>query len=255
MNEYVCLIIENDPLELEFMRTVASPFFEGKGALLTCRNGAEAADMARKHRPDLILMDIVLPGSEGLEILESIRRMLPSCCISIITDKAEFQSAQRAIFSRVFAYLLKPVRSKDMSSLIEHMCREKDREGPRGGSEEHPIQETPDAAVYTDQMREAVVYIQDRFCEKITLEEVASKVYMNPQYFSRTFKQQTGSTFSHYVTELRIRRACKLLESTDYPAYRIAIECGFSDPSYFSRVFVGSMNMTPQAYRKKQRKL
>ncbi|MCI8648418.1 MAG: response regulator transcription factor [Firmicutes bacterium] len=254
MSEYVCLIIENDPLELEFLQTVAAPFFDGMGKLLTCRNGAEAADMARKHLPDLILMDIVLPGAEGIEVLEEIRRILPACCISIITDKAEFQCAQRAIFSRVFAYLLKPVHSKDICLLIEHMCREKDEAGLREGGGKM-LQEAPDATVYTDQMKEAIIYIKERFCEKITLEEVASKVYMNPQYFSRTFKQQTGSTFSHYVTNMRIQHACRLLEQTDYPVYRIAIECGFSDPSYFNRVFGSSMEMTPQVYRKKKRKL
>lgn len=260
MNEYVCLIIENDPLELEFAETVAAPFFSGKGKLLTCRNGANAVNMARQYQPDMILMDIAFPGADGMAILEEIRGILPVCCISIITEKAEFHCAQRAIFSRVFAYLLKPVPSKDMRTLLERMCRETDKEKAAekavpGLAETEKNGETkPDAEIniYTTQMKQAVAYIEERFCEKITLEEVAAEIYMNPQYFSRVFKQQTGNTFSRYVTELRIQRACELLETTDYPAYRIAIECGFSDPSYFSRVFSCMMEMTPQAYRKKK---
>lgn len=255
MDSYTCLIIENDPLELDFLQTVLGPMFQEKGVLLTCRDGVKAAKLAQEHEPDLILMDIMIPGTEGMDILEQIREILPHCCISIVTNRAEFRCAQRAISSRVFAYLLKPVRAKELYDLTGRMCREAEqiRAQKIAGTKPRELQDLKEAAepeFYTKQMEQALAYIKENFCEKVTLEQVAAEVYMNPQYFSRMFKKAAGQTFSCYVTELRIQHACMLLETTDYPAYRIAIECGFSEPSYFSRVFRASMGMTPQVYRK-----
>ena len=99
-------------------------------------------------------------------------------------------------------------------------------------------------------IEESLKYIKDHFKERLTLELVASKVYVNPKYFSHVFKREMGVSFTEYVIGLKIEYACKLLETTNYHAYRISIECGFSDPSYFNRVFCAQMNMTPQTYRK-----
>ena len=93
-------------------------------------------------------------------------------------------------------------------------------------------------------------YIKEHFKERLTLETVASKVFVNPKYFSHVFKREMGVAFTEFVIGLKIEYACKLLETTNYHAYRISIECGFSDPSYFNRVFCAQMNMTPQTYRK-----
>jgi len=99
-------------------------------------------------------------------------------------------------------------------------------------------------------IEESLKYIQEHFKERLTLELVASKVFVNPKYFSHVFKREMGVSFTEYVIGLKIEHACKLLETTNYHAYRISIECGFSDPSYFNRVFCAQMNMTPQTYRK-----
>ena len=99
-------------------------------------------------------------------------------------------------------------------------------------------------------VEESVNYIQKHFKERLTLQMVASRVYMNAQYFSRVFKRETGVTFTEYVNRLKIQYACKLLETTNYPAYRISSECGFTDPSYFNRVFYAQMEMTPKKYKK-----
>ncbi|EJW15889.1 Two component transcriptional regulator, AraC family [Paenibacillus alvei DSM 29] len=71
-----------------------------------------------------------------------------------------------------------------------------------------------------------------------------------PNIFSRIFKRELGVTYTDYVNKLKIVHACKLLETTGYPAYRISTECGFTDPSYFNRVFYKQMNMTPKEYKK-----
>ncbi|MFR7898458.1 MAG: AraC family transcriptional regulator [Ruminococcus sp.] len=60
-------------------------------------------------------------------------------------------------------------------------------------------------------LEQAFDYIDAHYCEKITLEEVASSVYMSANYFSSYFRKVTNISFSDYVTRLRVNQARELL--------------------------------------------
>ena len=81
--------------------------------------------------------------------------------------------------------------------------------------------------------------------EKITLEEVASSVYMSSNYFSSYFRKVTNISFSDYVTRMRINHARELLRETDKNVTEIAMECGFNNISNFYRLYKKHMGKTP----------
>ena len=70
-----------------------------------------------------------------------------------------------------------------------------------------------------------------------TLEEVASRLHITPQYLSTVFNKEVGKNFSTYIKEFRINKAKSLLMNTDLKYYQIAQEVGFSDQRYFYKVF------------------
>ena len=81
-------------------------------------------------------------------------------------------------------------------------------------------------------------YLEEHYCdEEISLAVVAEKLYANPSYLSRTFREKTGKTFSGYLFELRLDKAILLLRQTDLKAYEIAEKVGFKDAHYFSTCF------------------
>lgn len=81
-------------------------------------------------------------------------------------------------------------------------------------------------------------YLEEHYCEEeISLAAVAEKLYANPSYLSRTFREKTGKTFSGYLFELRLDKAILLLRQTDLKAYEIAEKVGFKDAHYFSTCF------------------
>lgn len=73
---------------------------------------------------------------------------------------------------------------------------------------------------------------------------------MTETSFSRFFKRKTGTTFTHYLSELRIAKACELLIRTDLPVTVISSEVGYENLSNFNRSFKLSRHTTPAAYRK-----
>lgn len=99
-------------------------------------------------------------------------------------------------------------------------------------------------------------YIQRNFTKDISLDSVAQAVSISPYYFSKLFKEETGTNFSDYLTELRINRAKQLLdEDPDRNIKEISIESGYSNPNYFSRIFKKWTGSTPTERRQEtQRK-
>ncbi|PGS51674.1 response regulator [Bacillus sp. AFS041924] len=94
-------------------------------------------------------------------------------------------------------------------------------------------------------------YIAHHFIEDISLEQVANYLKLNPVYFSKLFKKQTGETFSDYLMNLRIKKAKQLMENRELNLKEICYQVGYNDPNYFSRVFKKCTNESPKEYRKK----
>jgi two-component system, response regulator YesN len=92
-------------------------------------------------------------------------------------------------------------------------------------------------------------YISNNYCREIALEDVSREVNVSPNYFSKLFKDETGSNFIDYLTTLRIEKAKKLLSDSKYVNKEICYQIGYSDPNYFSRIFKRIVGVTPTEYR------
>ncbi len=98
-------------------------------------------------------------------------------------------------------------------------------------------------------IRKAKEYISQHACEDITLEDVSSSIYLNPVYFSKLFKSQTGENFSDYLIAQRIQRAKELLRDETYKVYEISSMVGYKSVQYFYRIFKQHTGVTPLEYR------
>ncbi len=112
---------------------------------------------------------------------------------------------------------------------------------------ENMFERIPDR--HHDVIKKAIHYISQHFSQRLTLEETASAVHLNPSYLSSLFRASTGSSFKEYLNMVRIEESKRLLANTDYTIIDIAVATGFEDRSYFSRVFKKYTGLTPQQYR------
>lgn len=92
-------------------------------------------------------------------------------------------------------------------------------------------------------------YLETHYAEPITLYDVAGHLHMNYSYLSSYISQNTGKHFSEHLNDVRIRHARTLLTETNYSISQISESIGYSDQSYFGKIFKKLVGITPLQYR------
>ncbi len=96
---------------------------------------------------------------------------------------------------------------------------------------------------------EIIYYLQSRYNQKITIDKLAEEFHTNRTTLHMDFKKHTGLSINHYLVQLRMNMATKLLRDTSLSLYEICERIGFNDISYFSKAFKKMLNQTPSEYR------
>jgi len=100
-----------------------------------------------------------------------------------------------------------------------------------------------------ERMKRIHEFVYKHFREKITITDVASVAHMTEASFCRYFKSRTLKTFSHFLNEIRIAYACKLLQEKNTTVTDACFASGFGSLPYFSRKFKYLVKMSPQQYQ------
>lgn len=243
------MIVDDEPIERIGIKKMVERSFLNLDILEDAKNGLEAIEKARANKPNIILMDIRMPKKTGLEAQKEIISFLPKVQTIILTAYSDFNFAQEAIKYGVADFLLKPVRPTELKVSIEKTIDYLTRVDVQAFNQQNELS-------YQDSNPIAIVikYIERNISEEITLANSAKVVHLSPQYLSRYFKKETGLTFTEYVTKVKIERAKKLITQTNKPVYRIALELGFNDAAYFSKVFLKYAKVTPLQFKKNYEK-
>jgi len=97
----------------------------------------------------------------------------------------------------------------------------------------------------------AISYINDNISEGISLEKVAEKIYVSPEYLSRLFKKEIGMNFKEYLIDCKMTKAMELLKDPRYKVYEISKMIDYKTVGFFSKVFQKYTGLTPTEYRRK----
>jgi YesN/AraC family two-component response regulator len=165
--------------------------------------------------------------------------------IILISGHDDFSYAQQALRQGAFDYFLKPVEADDLVACFGQWMKQREQ-----AMLEQAVP-TPPVSVNELSPVEQVIYhiaTDQRF--DMTLAEAAELVHLNPSYFCKLFKQHKRTTFTEYVTNIRMKEAVRLLENTSLRVTEIAERLGYADPAYFSNTFKKTIGRTPSDLRK-----
>ncbi|WDC13078.1 regulatory protein PocR [Escherichia albertii] len=157
----------------------------------------------------------------------------------------EFRKVPEMDYSRVMA-------SADLLKLIVENCLKKQLNFvviKENKSHSDSVRQTRTPNPHDNKMKKALRYIDAHLSDDLRLEDVASHVYLSPYYFSKLFKKYHGIGFNAWVNQQRMASARELLCHSDWSIASIARNLGFSQTSYFCKVFRQTYQVTPQVYR------
>lgn len=96
-------------------------------------------------------------------------------------------------------------------------------------------------------------YLEEHYRERISLDQLAERFFINKYYLTRIFKEQFGVSVGSYLAQIRVTRAKQLLRFSDLSVEQIGRECGIEEPAYFARVFKKVEKTAPGEYRRRWR--
>ena len=261
------LIADDERLEREALaEMVTRRFVEHEIVLEEAENGRKAADTAILWGADLILMDIEMPGMNGLDAARAVLAQRPGCRVIFVTAYSLFQYAHEAVHLGACDYLLKPVDPDELEASIRRAIRqieterklealapvqqEQEPEAPAAPHEEGGDESSQNALVMAHERR----YLEDNYMFDISLDSVGEILHISPAYLSAQFKKYQKMNFLDCLTELRINAAKELLNDPFRSSAEVASMVGYEDASYFARAFKKRTGVTPTQYRRQAAK-
>lgn len=119
--EYKVLICDDEPLERDVLSLIIERSSLPFKTVGEAKNGFDAVEKAEKLNPDVVLMDIKMPGKDGLKASEEIKNLLPNTKIIIITAYDEFEFVKEALKIGSVDYLLKPIRPEEFIAVLKKL--------------------------------------------------------------------------------------------------------------------------------------
>ena len=255
------LVAEDELIERKVLCKTLQKYLGDLIVLYEARNGREALELFARETPQVIILDIEMPGATGLEVARKIRETDKNCGILFLTGYDKFAYAKQAIAVRALDYLLKPYKEQELVFAVEDAIRQVTASAPvsplprsvlpaEPPRTEAPRNEADEANVRTSIIRaEMLSFIEAHYQEDISMQDAAAALRYSDAYFCKLFKQCFKVNFSAYLNEYRVEKARQLLPDPRLSLKDISLACGYSDANYFTRVFKRLTGKTPSEYR------
>lgn len=267
------LIVEDDPDVREYI--VQS--FGDEFTVFTAANGKEGLDMVRKHIPDIVVSDIMMPEMDGIELCGAIKSDFATSHIPVIllTAKDSLLDKEEGYARGADSYLTKPFSANLLKARINNILEARHQltirllaskneteslpaqpasQEPREISEQS---ETSEAA-FTTLDREFIDKFKRVVDENLEVTDldvpfIADRMCMSHSTLYRKIKGITGMTPNEFIRKLKLAKACELLASGSVSVSDISYATGFSSPAYFRRVFKAEFGLSPTQYLEKSK--
>lgn len=106
---------------------------------------------------------------------------------------------------------------------------------------------------YSKIVRETLIFLQTHYTQSLTLTQLADFQNVSEAHLARTFQKEVGISVMAMLRKIRLEHAVYLLENTQEKIKTIAVQCGYTDSLYFSRIFHQATGLSPIQYRKQNR--
>jgi len=203
----------------------------------TADNGAAALACMAEEVPCLVLLDLMMPEVDGFEVLDRMRADQETRRVPVLVLSGRMFTLED--IKRLEKHALVTVQSKDILSEVETV-----EAVQRSLSGDDALPPYTSALV-----KRIVAYFHQNYDRPISRREVAEAVGVSENHLTRIFGRELGLSPWDYLNRYRVKQAGELLLRTSDSITSVALQVGFDDPAYFSRVFRKQVGVSPSAFR------
>ncbi|MEZ4771977.1 MAG: ATP-binding protein [Bacteroidia bacterium] len=251
----ILLLIEDNPDVIVYIRTLLQADYQ----IYFEENGQKGIDKALEIVPDIIISDVMMPEKDGYEVCQILKEDPRTSHIPIIllTAKASPEDRIEGLKYGADAYLTKPFNKEELHVRLQKLVELRRR---------LQIRYTEDIQETTSLKKSAQHPIEDAFIKKLReqveahiddtefgVSQLTESAEMSPIQLYRKLKALTDSSPSQFIRTIRLQKAKNMLINTNLTISEIAYDVGFSDPNYFSRMFLQMYRTSPGDFRKKNK--
>jgi YesN/AraC family two-component response regulator len=201
-------------------------------------NPLKALEEIRETRPDVVFSDLKMPDMSGIQLMEALSGDTFRPLFVIVSAYSDHKEVRKLFLSHGFDSIVKPVADSDLVDLLGRLAAKIDYVIPE------VEQQTPSL-----KLNEIMQYLKDNSAMNHTLDTVSERFGLNTGTICNLFARHMHTTFSSYLSGIRLEHAETLLRTTLKPIKEIAVSCGYGDPLYFTRVFHKARGVSPTRFR------
>ncbi|SJN46649.1 two-component regulator propeller domain-containing protein [Sphingobacterium sp. JB170] len=243
------LLIVEDNIELRsFIRESLLEHYIIKEAA----DGQQAWDLTEQIVPDLIVSDVMMPNSDGMELLQKVRKTRMTCHIPVIllTARTAEPYVLEAFNQGTDDYITKPFSVQLLRLKIRNMLDVRKRLEDRF-IQNHIVKPTEEVVIEQNSFLSTVMEIVQEHIdqESFSVEDLARYCGMSRTVLYRKVKNFSGLNVVEFINVVRLKKAAQLLETAvDITVSEVAYKVGFTDPKYFSKTFKKFFGVSPSQY-------
>jgi signal transduction histidine kinase/DNA-binding response OmpR family regulator/ligand-binding sensor domain-containing protein len=239
------LVVEDNPGMRQFIRESIEVYY----TVVEAEDGEEGRKKAQELMPDLVISDIMMPKMDGYELCQNLKTQFKTSHIPIIllTAKASESSKVEGFETGADDYIIKPFNMKLLLTRIKNLIdlrrqlQEKIQKQLRLQPDEINISSIDQR--FITQLQEIIEkHISD---EDLNVESLSEKMDISRVTLNKKIQALTGETAVEFIRSYRLKRAMQLLKENFGTVLDVALEVGFSNPSYFAKCFKEKFHQLP----------
>ena len=231
--------------------------------LLVGRDGREGFDIAIEKIPDIIITDVMMPYVDGFEMVKKLRldERTSHIPVIILTAKADIQSKLEGLESGADVYLQKPFHKEELLLRIKKLLElrknlqqyYRKQIGILSPNETHK-KENPEISIEEKAEHEFVIKVREIIEANFnnytfSVEQLCKLLFMSHSQLHRKLYALIDCSPNKFIRIVRLNKSKELLTNHSLSIATVALECGYNDPGYFTRVFKQEFGITPQEWR------
>lgn len=246
----VILVVEDNADVTLYLRSILSP----KYAVITAQDGNQGLLKAEKNVPDLIITDLMMPILDGNGLISGVRQnpLTDHIPIIMLTAKSDDEDRKEGLRSGADAYLAKPFDPDELLIRVEKLLESRfllREKYLRALEKDEGVGLKVEDTESLEFVRKVTHVIHSELSNPdLNVSFLADRMCVSTSQLTRKLNTMVGVSTVAYITRIRLSKAKQLLSSGKHNVNEVSDLCGFSDASYFRRLFKKEFGVTPSDF-------